>query len=130
MKSRRIFMLFSIVAFAGLVQVAQAGIIRYAGKEIGKGASNASQVAAAGGAAVVDGTAAAGHATVNAATSGLNAAEGGVAAAAGSLAAAGAATGGAVEDHTSGVTRTLKSASDAVGDGARSVAGKIWRIVW
>lgn len=130
MRLRKISMLFSVVAFASLVQVAQAGIIRYAGKEIARGASNASQAAAAGGAAVAGGTAAAGHATVNAATSGFNAAEGGVAAAAGSVAAAGAATGGAVEDHTSGVTQTLKNASDAVSDGARSLAGKIRRIVW
>lgn len=120
----------SALMFAGMIQVAQAGVIRYTGKKIAQGANNATQVAAAGGSAVAAGTASAGNATANGLKSGASAAENGVATAAGTAAAAGAAAGGAVANGVSGAASAVKDAPGSVVDGTKSVAQKVWGVIW
>jgi hypothetical protein len=114
------------LTLGAMVGVAQAGVIRYAGKEIAKGADNASQIAAASGAALAGGTASAGQATAGVLKTGFTATKDGVAAAAGGVAAAG----DAVVDGSSGIARTAKNVPSAVAQGARNVAQKAWHIIW
>ncbi len=130
MKFNKLLVLFSVFTFVCLSQAVQAGVIRYAGKQIAKGADSATQVAAASGAAVAGGTASAGHTVVNAAKQGLTGAEGGVAAAAGGVAAGGAAAGDAVADTAARTGSALKSEPGAVASGTKTVARKVWRFVW
>ncbi|HLI34075.1 MAG TPA: hypothetical protein VKW70_03445 [Terriglobia bacterium] len=123
----KVFLTFLFaLALGAMVGVAQAGVIRYAGKEIAKGADNASQVAAASGAALAGGTASAGQATAGVLKTGLTATKDGVAAAAGGVAAAG----DAVVDGSSGIARTAKNVPGAVAQGTRNVAQKAWHIIW
>lgn len=119
MRWDRIAMLISVLALAGAVQVAQAGIIRYSGKKIAQGATTAAQ------AAVV-----AGNATANAAVTGAGAAAGGAAAAAGGVAAAGAAAGTAVASGATATANGVKGVPGAAVQGAQSLGASLWHVIW
>src|SRR5487761_36163 len=130
MKFKKLLILVSICTFACLSRVAQAGVIRYAGKQIAEGSEGATRAAAASSAAVAGGTASAGHTVVNAAKNGLTGAEGGVAAAVGGAGAAGETASHAVAGAATRTGSVLKSAPRTLACGTKATARKVRRVVW
>lgn len=82
-------------------QIARAGAIRYAGKEIAKGTSGIAATAATGGEAV-----------------------------AGGVATVGKVTGGAVKTGGTATVRGMEATPGVVAHGTKTVAKKIWKAVW
>ena len=131
MKFNKLLILFSVCTFACLSQAAQAGLIRYAGKQIAKGTGAATQAVAASSAAAAGGTTSAGYTVLNAAKNELTGAEGAAAdAAAGGMAAGGAVAGNAIANTAAQTGSVLKSAPGAAASGTTAVARKVWRFVW
>ncbi|MGH9374924.1 MAG: hypothetical protein ACRD1J_02015 [Terriglobia bacterium] len=119
MKFATLLALFSTFAFACLIQTAHAGVIRYAGKQLARGAAGAAQIAAEGGVAAAAGASSAGHSVVNTTGEGMTIAKGAAAAAAGGAIAGGAAAGSAVAN-----------AATHVGSALKSTPGKVWHFIW
>ncbi len=126
MKPKVLIGMFSVLMLACMVQVAQAGIIRYAGHELYKGSVKAGQAAEAGGADVAGGAAAVGEATKD-----------GAQAAAGGASKVGSAAGNAIK---SGLDTTKAGAIDAgkgaaqtpgwVARGTEAAAKSMWHVIW
>ena len=126
MKSKVWLWMMSALMLAFTVQVAQAGIIRYAGKEIYKGSVKAGQAAEAGGADVAGGAAAVGEATKD-----------GAQAAADHASRAGSAAGGAIKSGLvatkNGAVNVGKDAAQApslVAHGTTAAAKRVWHVIW
>ncbi|HUY15818.1 MAG TPA: hypothetical protein VMX16_19640 [Terriglobia bacterium] len=126
MKRKVWLWMLSTVMLAFMVQVAQAGVIRYAGKELYKGSVKAGQAAEAGGADVAGGAAAVGEATKD-----------GAQAAAGDASKAGSAAGGAIKsgldttkDGAVDVGKGAAQAPGLVAHGTAAAAKSLWRAIW